>query len=123
MDYHIREISKNGKTVNVVFHLPIPDAGTNQAGISWRTAIVKSLGGADEITSVIPSIQGQQEETDMKAGAIVEINESVRFGSIYLSTANKKAKIEARYSELLADLVTNKQKELLFMGFSDNVGG
>ena len=96
MDYHIREIAKNGKTVNVVFHIPVPAQGTNQAGISWRDAVVKSFGGADEISSVIPSVQGQAEETEMKAGAIIEVVESVRFGSLGLSTADKQTRIEAR---------------------------
>ena len=117
-DYHIRRQSLDLKTVDVVFHVSIPGAGTNDAGLQWRDAVVMDLGGANAITSVLPEVQGQAEETSMKAGAIVEIPENLRFSSTGLSNPQRLAEIQARHGVLTANLVAEKQIELAFTGLN-----
>ena len=119
-DYHILEMVKNGKSVRVVFHVPVPAAGTNQAGISWRDAIVKSLGGSANIVSVLTDIS-VVEDTGLKSGAIIEILNSVRFSSIILTNPQRKSEVEAKYNVVKSEIIATKQVELTFMGFSADV--
>lgn len=120
-DYHILKQARDKKTINVVFHISIPAGGTNQANISWHDAIVLDLGGAAAIVSVLPELVGSQEETDMKAGTLVEVPDTVRFSSINLNNDQRKAEIAARYSEVSSTLISEKQQELAFIGFSADV--
>ncbi len=119
--YHIRAQDKKGKTVDVVYHIPVPAAGTNQAGVSWRTAVVSEAGGSSAINSVIPVVVGTAEETSMKSGAIIEQVETVRFSSINLSNAQKQAEIEAKYTALSSELISEKQQTLAWMDFEGDV--
>jgi len=68
-DYHILQTDIRLKTVNTVFHIPIP-AANNDVGVSWQDALVLSLGGADAITSVLTDIT-PAEESAMKAGTML----------------------------------------------------
>jgi len=117
MDYHVLSQDDKRKTIQVVFHIPIPAAGTNEANVSWRDAVVQEQGGADNIASVLPNIT-TAEESDMKAGALIEKQTSVRFSSTSLTTAQRKAQIEAEFNKQKADLVAEKQITLEFMGYS-----
>lgn len=120
MHYHILTQDEKRKSVNVVFHIPIPDVGTNEAGISWREAVVKEQGGASEIVSVLPDIT-TQEDSAMKAGEICEIQKLVRFSSINLTNTERKALIEAFYSDLTTELITGKQITLEWIGLEADV--
>ena len=120
-NYHVRQMQENKKMVKIVFHIPIPGGGTNQAGISWQAAVVLDQGGQDAIETVLPEIQGTAEETSMKAGELVEVQEWLRFSSTNLTNAQRKAEIEARYMELAADLIVEKQITLSFIGLADDV--
>lgn len=123
-NYHIREVqaeqnSSAIKTVNVVFHIPIP-TGNNVVGIPWRDALVRHLGGAANIVSVLPEIS-TQEDSDMKAGAIFEKSMTVRFSSTNLTDAQRLAQVEAAFTaEKNAELST-KQIELKYYGKAGDV--
>jgi len=41
-DYHIRSTEINLKSVNTVFHIPIP-AENNAVGVSWQAALALSI--------------------------------------------------------------------------------
>ncbi len=121
--YHIREVAAEAgnmiKTVNVVFHIPIP-VGNNVVSIPWRDALVRHLGGAAKIISVLPEIS-TQEDSDMKAGIIFEKSMTVRFTSITLTDAQRLAQIEVAFTaEKTAELAV-KQVELKYFGKEGDV--
>jgi hypothetical protein len=123
-NYHIRNVpAENGgniKTVNLVFHIPIP-AGNNVVGVPWRDALVRHLGGAATIGSVLPEVVNTQEETDMKSGMLLEKSVMVRFSSVNLTDAQRLAEIEAAFTaEKNAELAT-KQIELKYFGKDGDV--
>ena len=118
-DYHIRETSADLKTVSVVFHIPIPSTN-NAVDISWSDALVLSLGGADEITSVMSDI-GIGDEAEMKAGSIYEKVQTVRFSSLDLTNAQRLEEVEAAYIVAKEDILADKQITLNFYGKSGDV--
>lgn len=118
-DYHIFETDIRLKTVNLVFHIPIP-VGNNAVGVSWQDALVLSLGGADAITSVLAGIT-PDELNAMKAGSIYEKNMIVRFSSLDLTNAERLAEIEAAYTASETDILAEKQVTLNFYGKSGEV--
>ena len=118
-EYHIRSTSKDLKTVNCIFHIPIP-ATNNTVGVSWRDALVLSLGGADAITSVMPDIT-TAEETAMKAGEIFENDATVRFSSTGLTNAERLDEVEDAYTAAETDILAEKQITLNFFGKSGDV--
>lgn len=121
MNYHILAQDKKRKSVTVVFHIPIPASGTNEAGISWRDAVVKEQGGASEIVSVLPNIT-PQEDTAMKAGEIYEKQERVRFSSVVnLTNAERKTQIKAWFTKLQTELIAEKQVTLEWIGLEGDV--
>jgi len=120
-DYHILKQARDKKTINAVFHISVPVAGTNLAGISWRDAVVLDQGGAANINSTLSDVVNTQEETDMKAGAIIEVPTTVRFSSINLTIPQRKAEIEAEFNSVVMSLIAEKQLDLEFMGFNADV--
>ena len=113
-DYHIREVAADKKTINVVFHLPIP-ATNNAVGVPWRTALVAHLGGADAITSVLLDIGGA-DLTALKDGSLYEQVLTIRFSSTTLTDAERLAEIIARYSAELTEVHSNLQATLDYYG-------
>jgi len=119
-DYHILEMAQDLKTVNVIFHLPIPAAGTNEAGKTWREAVVLSQGGSTEITSQLPGIT-QAELDALKNGSLYEFPFTVRFSSVNLTNAQRKTEIEAAYTVKTSEIVAEKQITLSFIGYESDV--
>jgi len=119
-DYHILTQAVKKNTVQVVFHIPVPAVGTNEAEILWRDAIVLEKGGSDNITSVLSDIL-PEELTLLKSGALLEVPTSVRFNSVNSTTAEKKAKIEEEYNDSKAKILSDKQIILQWIGFKANV--
>ena len=113
--YHIREIAEDIKTVNVVFHIPVP-VGNNAVGLAWQTALVMHLGGADQITSKLPEVVGTAEETNMKAGAILEKLEIVRFSSLNLTNAERLVEVITAYTNTKNSELLKLQITLNFFG-------
>jgi len=81
MDYHILTQAKNKARAQVIFHIPIPSNGGNKAGLTWRQAVVASLGGSDEIHSCLVDIT-PEELTKLKSGELFELNKSVQFKNV-----------------------------------------
>jgi hypothetical protein len=116
-DYHILITDKEykKKQVSVVFHIPIPSGGTNIGGISWRDALVLELGGSANITSVLTGISAG-EDTDLKAGALFEVLTNVRFSTVNLNNTQRRAEVEAKFTEISSNIISEKQESLVFMG-------
>lgn len=116
MGFHILTQAKDQNTVNVVFHIPVP-ATLNEAGITWREAVVREIG---TVSSVLPDIE-PAELILLESGALIEKSESVRFSSIYLTNAQRLQEIKDRYNILKIELIAEKQITLAFMGYGGDV--
>ena len=119
-NYHILEQAADQKTIQVVFHIPIPAAGTNEAGHSWRDAMVLSFGGSGNIQSVLPNIS-TEEDTKIKAGELLEYQHSLRFSKLNLTPAEKKIEIENAFNNLKTSILAEKQITLAWIGYSGDV--
>ena len=119
MDYHILTQAKDQNTIQAVFHIPVP-IGNNEVGVSWRDAVVKEQGGADNIISVLLDID-PTELTNMKSGVLIEKVEAVRFSSIFLNNAQRLQQIKDRYAVVKIELIAEKQITLAFMGYGGDV--
>jgi len=120
MNYHILTQDIKKKSVNVVFHIPIPAIKTNEAGITWRDAVVKEQGGASKIISILPDIT-TQEDSAMKAGEIYEIQERVKFSSTNLTNIERRVQIKTWFTKLQTELIIEKQITLEWIGFEGDV--
>lgn len=118
-NYHIRTTANDLKTVNAVFHIPIPDA-LNLVNVNWRAALVLELGGADAITSVLTDIT-TEEESAMKAGSIYEVSKTIRFSSLNITNTERLAEVEAAYTAAASSVLADKQVTLNFMGKDGDV--
>jgi len=119
-NYHILTQEKKKRSIRVVFHIPVPAAGTNEAGISWRDAVVLEQGGSVNIVSVLPDIT-QQEISDLKAGELIEKLETVRFSTINLTNVQRKEEIETLFNQTKASLIAEKQIALEWIGYEAGV--
>lgn len=119
-DYHVLAQDKQGKSVDVVFHISVPNDVPNRADLAWKAAIVLKAGGADQITSCLSNIS-EAEETQLKAGEILEKRDTVRFSQISLSDAEKLSEIEAEFNRLMTDLITEIKLTHNWVGYEDNV--
>ena len=115
-NYHIGIQDIDKKSVNVVFHIPISSGGQNEADLTWRAVVVKEQGGSDNIVSVLSDIS-PTESTQLKSGEIYEKSETVRFSSINLSVAQRKAEIKARFNNLKTKLIQEKKITLEWIGY------
>ena len=118
--YYIREQSLDQKTIRVVCHINVPASGNNDAAVQWRDAVVSHGGGAANISSVVPEVQGTQEETDMKAGAVLEKVKTYRYSKIGLNQAEKSAEIAAWYDNVKDEIMSDMQIELQYIGYESS---
>lgn len=118
-DYHVLTGSADGNAFTVVFHLPVPGAGNNRAGVQWRTALVNSgLGGR----TVLPDGDGTggtvsaAEKAGIEAGAVHEVAEQV--STHPGETAPQlRDRIDARHAALVASVQAELQGRLTYYGF------
>ncbi len=119
-DFHVLKQAEDKKTIDVVFHIPIPTT-LNTAGVTWQQAIVKELGGSNAITSRLPDI-ALEEETALKAGQLYEWVGNIRFSStVNITNADRLAQIKAKYVGVKALILAEKQIVLDFIGYSGNI--
>ena len=119
-DYHIMAQALDEKTVQVAFHIPVPDV-VNEAGINYRAALVQQLtqDGAT-IVSAYPNTPGL-EITALEAGELLEVMRSVRFSRLGLTPAEKAAELDVEYAAVQANLLSDKQTELEWWGADRDV--
>lgn len=116
-DYHVLTQRKNARTVDVVFHIPIPD-DINAADYSLRSA-VSELIGTSTFTSQVPWLTGQ-EVTDLQNGILFEQMETVKFLATDDDT-QKQTKIENRFTVTSTNIVDKLKTILKFWQFNSDV--
>ncbi len=119
-DYHILRQDEKKKTIEVIFHIPITATGSNSAGLSWPDAIVMDLGGSANIVSELPGISAG-EGTQLKAGSLYEIKQTVRFSIVNLTNAQRKAEISAAFIDLTTRLIDEKKITLEWIGLGVDI--
>lgn len=106
--------------LQVVYHLDIP-AGTNQAGVPYRTALVNSKLGGTTILPVGDETAGtilQSEKTAIEAGQRYELVAEIDLGANWdaLSTAAKNAHLDAHASAVASQQLAYLQRVLRYFG-------
>ncbi len=117
-DYHILKLSKNGRSAQVAFHISIPDVN-NSASYSYRSAVSEYVGGVNFVSQV-PWALVAQEQTDLEAGLLYEVIGNVHFAALD-NNAQKQAKIDAKFTSISADALSELQAVLAFWQFNRDV--
>ena len=110
MEKHILEQDVGNKTVNCIFHIPVPDEA-NAVGVNWRIAVVRSLKPAPLL-----NWNSQDENTQIENGEVLEIMEAVRFSSVGLTDTERLLEIDAAYTTRSATLLSELAVKLNFYG-------
>lgn len=116
--YHVLTGSPDGNAFRIAFHVPIPGAGNNRAGVQWRTALANSgLGG----TTVLRTGDGTggtisaAELASVQSGALLEVVEEVPTHPG--ETAGQyQARLDARFAALTARVQAELQGRLTYFG-------
>ncbi|MHA2068615.1 MAG: hypothetical protein ACXABY_29990 [Candidatus Thorarchaeota archaeon] len=135
-DYHILTQAVDPiNSATVVFHYQVPAVGNNSAGIQWQNAVKMNLFGKDgsgteiSVFSVLPRYHvtnypggiSSAEETLIVGGEVVEEIQSVRFSSVNLTPAQRRAEIEAAHTAWAAALEAKLMVELDWIGYRGDV--
>ena len=119
-NYHILTFDKDEKTIDVVFHIAIPNIN-NVVNVPYRTALVDSLGGADKIISTLTTID-PAELALMKTGEIYEIPMTVRFSStLNMTDGQRLNEVIAAYNNIKTSELANRQQALKYYGRNGDV--
>ena len=120
-DYHVMGTDKAGNSMRVAFHIAIP-ATTNDAGKTYQDALVELLTGSidgSSISSAVPDID-TAELTQMQNGEIFE--KVVELDSNPAENyPTKQARLDAKYSEVAAEVAAELQTRLQYWGYQRNI--
>lgn len=117
-DYHILAADKYANSYSVVFHVPVPDA-VNQVSYNYRTAIVEWQGGATEITSQVPFIDGA-ELTQLQSGEVYEVGR--KFHSNPNETlVQKRDRLDVIFGEIVTETQADFQDVLGYWGYERDI--
>jgi hypothetical protein len=85
--YHILSQKDNKRLIKVVFHIAVPPASTNEAGVLY-TEVVKKC---EDLNSILPGFATDfpVEYQDMQDGKVIERQKTILFSSDALSPAQK----------------------------------
>ena len=120
MDWHALTSDPSANTVDVVFHIPIPQAN-NRAGKSYRTALVKSGIGGQTVMPV-GTADGEMtaaEKAQIDAGEIFEVRETI-YTHPGENATQLRAKVDARYTELVTKVQAELQRRLTYWGHAQD---
>ena len=111
MNIHVLDQDAENRSVQVVFHLPVPP-GNNAAGTPWKTAVQRSL-------NPVPSMpwNATVENAAITAGEVLEVVETVVFSSKTRNNAQRLAEIQAAYTARQADQLAALAVKLNFFGY------
>ncbi len=115
-DYHILSQAADKKTVNVVFRIPIPDVN-NQAGKSYRTALVEKLTRESGTIESKSPFSTAEELTEVQNGEIYEVLTSKRFSSLSLTNVQKRDELDAEFNMLKTEAINQLKTELEWWGY------
>jgi hypothetical protein len=119
-NYHALFQNIDRKNLQVVFHVPIPSAGLNAAGIGWRAAVLLERGLSGQLgKSALPNIL-PAELAALDNGSLIEAIENVQFSSISLTDAQRNGQVLAAYNAAASSLLAQKQITLNFMGYNSS---
>ena len=118
MNYHVKEISPDGRRASVVFHIPVPTEN-NSSGVALRTALSQYIDSAN-FASQVPWVVGQAEENLIKNGELYEHSETFGFLAADNNT-QKQSKLDNRYTALSVSIITKIRAILKFWGMDKNV--
>ncbi len=124
-DWHIKNISDDGRKARVVFHIPVP-AGNNSASPvkTWQECVSEFIktkaedGSWNEFFSDLENIGA--ELTDLRNGSLFEVVETVRFAELD-NNAEKKTKIDNEFTATVADVQSRLAARLRFWGYASDV--
>ena len=121
-EYHILESAIDGKTIKVIFHCVLSTGEknwTNEAGKTAPWCIVRSK----DLESQLPNFGTDfaAEYALMQVGEVTESSQTVRFSSINLTPAQKRAEIETAYTAWRAENIANMLKEFEWYGYDNDV--
>jgi len=114
-NYHIKNITKDGRKASVVFHIPIP-ALNNSAGIPFRTALMQYK---PVTVSDVPWLSSG-ELTQIQNGEIFEHSEVVSFLADD-SNAQKQGRVDAIFTDLNIIVLNEIKARLKFWGLDRDV--
>lgn len=124
MNYHVRNISVNGRNASVIFHIPIP-VENNGASVALRTAVsefIKSQNDDGTWGTFQSGLQGivAGELTQLQAGELYEHRETVKFLAND-SNAQKQTKLDNRYTALTTTVLNQVRAKLKFWGLNRDI--
>jgi len=124
-DYHVLEQSADKKTVRVALHYAIPADSQNQVNQNHRDllAIARKDAESGTVKSRVPYLSDEfsAELAKMQTGEIIEEVMTVRFSSLNLSNAQKKAEIEAAWESKRAEVFDRLQTQLEYYHYDNDV--
>lgn len=123
-NYHVRNISVNGRNATVIFHIPILDEN-NSVPIPLRTALSEYIKPRNEdgtygtFQSQLQSIAAG-ELTQLQSGELFEHSEAVKFLAAD-NDSQKQTKIDNRFTALEISVVSRVRTQLKFWGKNRDV--
>ena len=122
-DYHVLTGSPDGNSYQVCFHLPVPGAGNNRAGVQWRTALINSALGGQTVLLDGDGTGGTisaAEKAEIESGAVFEVSEA--FDTHPGETALQlRDRIDARHAALATAVSAQLQGRLSYFGFTRDI--
>ena len=121
-NYHLLTQAQDKKTINVIFHIPIPDVD-NATGKKYRLVLKEKLERQSEtgtIKSVCPDIT-PAELAQIQNGEIYETQRSIRFSVLGLANAEKRNELDAECNKLKTEALNELKVVLEWYGFERDV--
>lgn len=123
-NYHVLAVAENGRSANVIFHIPIP-VENNSASVALRTALASYIKTQDTdgtflaFNSVFEAV-GAGELTQLRAGELYEYRAIVKFLAAD-TNGQKQTKIDNKYTELTTSVLSKIRAILKFHGLNRDV--
>jgi hypothetical protein len=119
-NYHILDAGLDDESVNVVFHIPIPDENTQKSSYSLRTAVTQKYPfTATEVPWGITTGAGSETEK-LQNGELYEHKETVKYDA-KLSAVAKQTIVDNRYTKLTAAMPAKLHKIFIAWGIDRDV--
>lgn len=123
-NYHVLGVAENGRSANVIFHVPIP-VENNSANISLRTALASYIktretdGTFSAFNSAFEAVSAG-ELTQLRAGELHEHRAIVKFLAAD-TDLQKQTKIDNKYTVLTTSVLAKIRAILKFYGKNRDV--
>jgi len=124
-NYHVLEQSADQKTVRVALHYTVPAGSQNQVNQNHRglVAVIRKDPDSGTVKSQVPYLADEfsAELAKMQTGEVVEEVTTVRFSSLNLTDAEKKAEIESAWAAKQAEVFERLQTQLEYYHYDNNI--